>query len=86
MPPHATEGFEQKEKSRCGTASHALSLWKHISHLKGTDCQKLHLSGKLTEQAQVFLSASRVLQEKSYSLFPPLAFFPVQTAKVGYTQ
>lgn len=70
MPPHAVEGFEQKEKSRCGTAAHgstALSLWKHISHLKATDGWRLHLSGTLAEQTHIFLSASSVRQK---ILFP----------------
>lgn len=44
------EGFEQKAKSCCGTASYgsaALSMWKHISHVKITDYWMLCLSGTL---------------------------------------
>lgn len=86
MPAHAMEGFEQKEKSGCGTASHgssALSLCRHISHLKsqtGEGCtSQAHWHSK-----HVFLSASRVRQN---ILFPPSSScFPVQRAKVGYTQ
>lgn len=87
MPPHAMGGFEQKEQSRRGTASHgstALSLGEHISHLKVTDCWRLHFSGTLAGQAHVLLPASRVRQ----SILLPLSSscFPMQRAKVGYTQ